>query len=184
MSSDEDKVSDYLAHKGLRANVFSKEARQKGKTPDFSVYSNNGLEFYCEVKSIQKDTVQGLRKDPVFNRLTDDVHTAVKQLHAVNENTAYPDVLAFVNHDDKCGFLDLIAVLTGDFINQNEEHYPIYRQFSEGRIKDEKSRIHLFIWLDDFKPERLLFSQTQADFHQRLCKLFGVPPDSIKQVGS
>lgn len=140
--------------------------------------------FFCEVKSLEKDAAEGLRKDPVFNRLTDDVHTAVKQFDAVNSKVSCPNVLALVNHDKNCGFLDLIGVLTGNFVAENNEQHPIYKQFSEGRIKDEKARIHLFLWLDDFKPERLLFSQTHLGFHKNLCAWLGIDPGTIKQIDS
>jgi hypothetical protein len=88
-----------------------------------------------------------------------------------------------VNHDRSCGFLDLLAVLTGNFYG-TEGTYPIYRQFSEGRIKDEKSRIHAYIWLDDFRPTRVLFSRTHAGHHSTLCKLLGFDDEDLENVDS
>lgn len=184
MSTDENSIAEYLAKRALTAAPFSKEELRAGKTPDFRVMLGQSFAFFCEVKSIEKDTVEGLRKDPIFNRLADDIHTAVKQFDAVNPKVTDPNVLALVNHDRKCGFLDLIGVMTGNFVAENNELHPIYKQFSEGRIKDEEARIHLFIWLDDFKPERLLFTQTHTDFHKRLCGWFGVDQSAIKQIGS
>jgi hypothetical protein len=182
MTSDENQVAAYLAKLGLTATSFSKEERRTGKTPDFRILVDNAVAFFCEVKSINKDTVEGLRKDPIFNRLTDDIHTAVKQFDAVNPQLDYPNVLALINHDDSCGFLDLIAVLTGNFVAENNKSFPVYAQFSEGRIKEEKGRIHLFLWFDDFKPERLLFTQTHAKFHNMLCHWFNMDPTTIKQI--
>ena len=49
----------------------------------------------------------GAKNDPTFNRLTIDIHTAVKQFDAVNPDVASPNVLTFVNHEPQCGFLDL-----------------------------------------------------------------------------
>lgn len=184
MNADENKVAEFLAEKGLEATEFQKQERRNGKTPDFRVLQNEAFAFFCEVKTIEKDMVEGLRNDPIFNRLTDDIHTAMKQFDAVNPKVETPNVLAFVNHDRSSGFLDLINVLTGNFIDENDQPHPIYKQFSEGRIKDEKARIHLFLWLDDFKPERLLFSQTHSGFHKQLCGRFGVNPNDIKQIGS
>lgn len=183
VDADENIVAEFLAKKGLTATEFQKQERRNGKTPDFRVLRNEDFAFFCEVKTIEKDMVEGLRKDPTFNRLTDDIHTAVKQFDTVNPKVEVPNVLALVNHDRSCGFLDLIGVLTGNFIAENDQPHPIYKQFSEGRIKDEKARIHLFLWLDDFKPERLLFSQTHAGFHKQLCGWFGVDPNGIKQIG-
>jgi hypothetical protein len=42
----------------------------------------------------------------------------------------------------------------------------------------------LFLWLDDFKPERLLFTQTHAAFHKSLCGWFSVDSRAIKQIYS
>ena len=197
MDADEQMAREYLERRGFACESFLKEERRLGKTPDFRVILNESLVFYCEVKSSRDpwfdnllenapagEIVGGLRNDPIFNRLVADIHEAVKQFNAVNPKQEIPNVIALVNHDDKCGFDDLLAVLTGNFYADNGIAHPIYRQFSEGRIKDEKSRIHLFIWLDDYKPERLLFSQTNEGLHLKLCQWFRIEPGSIQQIGS
>lgn len=61
------------------------------------------------------ELVGGARNDPIFNRLTADIHEAVKQFDAVNRDQEYPNVLALVNHDDMCGFNDVLGILTGNF---------------------------------------------------------------------
>jgi len=195
--SDEDRLAAYLAERGLSTTRFSKDERRTRKTPDFRVAAGSNVVAYCEVKSIALDTwldrlfakarpseiVGGARKDPVFNRLTDDIHTAVHQFDAVNPDCALPNILGIANHDKSCGFLDLLAVLTGNFYGTEGAH-PIYRQFSEGRIKDEKSRIHVYIWLDDFRPTHVLFSRTHPQHHRRLCELLGFDDKDLQNVDS
>ena len=44
-------------------------------------------------------------------------------------------------------------------------------------------KVHLFIWLDDPKPDRLLFSQTNETHHAALCAVFGINQNEIKQIG-
>ena len=198
MDPDEERTKSYLQGRGFRAERFSKVQTYSGKTPDFRVSRNGEFLLYCEVKSSPKDRwldkqledvapgelAGGLRNDPIFNRLTADIHEAVKQFDAVNKDEEYPNVLALVNHDRMCGFNDLLAILTGNFYSNDGTAHPIYRQFSHGRIKNEKGRIHLFIWLDDHKPDRLLFSQSHDAHHVLLCNIFGVPQNEIKQIGS
>ncbi len=188
----------YLNDKDLSCSRFSKQEMRKSKTPDFRVSRNGEFELYCEVKTSKKDSwlneqiekvhvgciAGGLRNDPIFNRLTSDVYQASKQFDAVNPHQVFPNVLAMVNKDENCGFLDLLAVLTGNFYSDDGTTHPICTQFSEGRIKERKERIHLYIWIDEFKPDRLLFSQTHEQHHLKLCELFGVEPDGIKQVNS
>lgn len=190
---DEGRVAAYLSERKLSTSRFSKEERRSGKTPDFRVLVSDRLVAYCEVKSVVRDAWQDrllakaapgeivgeLRNDPVFNRLTNDIHTAVQQFDAVNPDYALPNILGLVNHDKGCNFVDLLAVLTGNFYG-TEYALPIYSQFSEGRIKDEKSRIHAYIWLDDFRPMRVLFTRTHSEHNTSLCKLLGFNDDEPK----
>src|SRR5207249_7292846 len=108
--------------------------------------------FYCESKHVQHDDwldkqlataapleiVGGARPDPIFNRLTAHIHEAAKQFGAVNPDRGVPNVLIFTNSDAQCGFPDLMAVLTGNFYARGGAVEPIYRQYSEGRIREEK----------------------------------------------
>ena len=52
---DETLVIKLLAEKGLRAERFSKTEIRQGKTPDFRVFKDEALRFFCEVKSIDED---------------------------------------------------------------------------------------------------------------------------------
>ena len=198
MDADEETIKAFLESNGLKPERFSKEEVRAGKTPDFRVFLNGEFQFFCEVKGSPEDSwldkqlegakpgqlVGGPRNDPVFNRLTDDIHQAVKQFDAVNEDRAAPNVLALVNHDEMCGFNDLLGVLTGNFYAENGAAHPIYRQFSHGRIRDEKNRVDLFIGLDDHKPNRLLFSQVDDGHHAKLLAIFGLSQDAIVQIES
>jgi hypothetical protein len=194
MSPDEQQVALYLGDRRLTANSFSKRELREGKTPDFRVSVDGVFAFFCEVKSIEADgwlerqlaqvpagaIAGGARNDPIFYRLTNDIHEGVKQFDAVNPRVLHPNVLAFVNHDRDCGFLDLVGAVTGNFVADHGNH-PVYRQFLEGRIKQEKHRIHLYVWLDDFKPERLWFNYGYAVHQAHLCACFVVDPHAIKQ---
>ena len=198
MDPDEERVKSYLEDQCFTAERFPKAETRAGKTPDFRVSQDSELLFYCEVKSSAEarwldeqlngaapgELVGDTRSDPIFNRLTADIHEAVKQFDAVNKNQEYPNVLALVNHDDMCGFNDLLGILTRNFYANDGTAHPIYRKFSHGRIKDEKGKIHLFIWLDDHKPDRLLFGQSNDHHHATLCAVFGVDQNEIKQIGS
>jgi hypothetical protein len=198
MKEDEKKVELFLRDRGLEVQKFLKSDLRAGKTPDFKVLDRKSgkLLFYCEVKSIGKDNwldekiaevpsgqiAGGLRNDPIFNRLTTDIYQSIKQFDTVNPDISISNVLVFVNHDDFCGFLDLIGVLTGNAMTENSGAMPIYRLYSEGRIKEKKSRIHLFIWLDDFRPDRLLFNQTDENHHKLLCDVMNMDPSSLKII--
>lgn len=196
MTPDEDFIASKLEKRGIICRPFSKQEKKGSKTPDFRVYRKNQFVFYCEVKTSEEDIfldrqlsqvdpgtiVETIRKDPIFNRISTHIHSAHKQFDAVNGDLKFPNVLAFVNHDQKCGFSDLLAVVTGNFYTDDGSAYPIYGQFSEGRIKSEKAMIHLYIWADADKTEKFLFTQSHKEHHIRLCKIFKVEPDSIKKI--
>jgi hypothetical protein len=183
----------FMEQHGLRCERFSPEEMRKSKTPDFRVWREAELALYCEAKHIQHDEwlvrhldnapplqfVGGARPDPVFNRLTDRIHEAAKQFNAVNPDEALPNVLVFANSDHQCGFPDLISVLTGNFYAEGGAVEPIYKQYSEGRIKEEKYRIGLYVWHDDWrggsqKPK--MFFTRGSRHYITICTLLGSDP--------
>jgi len=198
MDKNEEFAAEFLTRKGLRPERFSKQEQRRGKTPDFRVYQDTTLACYCEVKSIDEDIwldkqiaaappmtiVGGGRPDPTFNRLTDDIHEAVKQCNAVNPDLHYPNILIFVNNDAKCGLMDLLGVTTGNFFAEGGKRIPIYRWYSEGRIRDEKYRIHLYIWITPRVREQFLFNRRHEGHFIRLCELLQVDPRDVHDSGA
>lgn len=196
--SPENMVKQFLEMYQLRPERFNAAEIASGKTPDFRVFSGSDLALYCEVKSPEQDTwldnrldqavpgeiVGGLRNDPIFNRLTAQIHKARKQFDAVNPTEALPNVLAFYNQDTNLGFLDLLAVTTGNFFSEDGSVFPIYKNYSEGRVKKDIEKVHLFIWLDVNKPHRFLFNTTNSKFQRGLCQRFGFDPEKLQLVQS
>src|SRR5260221_3956309 len=124
MPDSETVVDQFLVSYGLSTERFSKSERKAGKTPDYKVFRERQLQFFCEVKNSKKDrwlddlllesepgeNVGGCRNDPVFNRLATHIHKARKQFDAVNPNADLPNVLAFHNAHEQARFLDGLAV--------------------------------------------------------------------------
>jgi hypothetical protein len=157
----------YWARNGLKAERFSDVEISQGKTPDFRVFKSGDLVAYCEAKHVQHDDwldkklktakplelAGGLRHDPIFNRLVGHIHKAYKQFTAVNPNREYPNVLVFLNSDNQCDNRDLVAVMTGNFYIEGGGAERIYSAYSDGRIKEEKFAIDLYVWFDVSKGE-------------------------------
>lgn len=184
MNNDEKKIVNYLIERGFQVKEFTKKER-KYKTPDLIIFKEN-KQIFCEVKSIEEDKwlEKKLREetfafrtipDPSLNSISNKVHEAVNQFDSVNEDLKYPNVLIFVNHERSYSVGTLINVLTGLFFATNGSRYSIYRKFSEGRIKDEKSRIHLYIWDDDLlrTDPYYLFLQSNKEHFHTLLDVFG-----------
>ena len=189
----EELVESFLGNYNLLMERFTKKEMRISKTPDFKVLQEGLLSFYCEVKNSEKDMwldnlldqanhfdlVGGGRKDPIYNRLGAHIHKARKQFEAVNSNEDYPNVLAFYNEDKLAGFLDLIAVTSGKFIADDGSEHQIFKQFSEGRLKDDIANIHLFIWLDKNNPHRFLFNTINSKYVDKLSSIFNIDKNSL-----
>ena len=156
MDAAEQFADDYLTKLSLRPERFSKQEMRQGKTPDFRVFRDSELVAYCEAKHVQHDEMflSGLRPDPIFNRLTAHIHKAAQQFAAVNPNRVYPNILVFANFDRACEFRDqLLGVLTGNFYGEGGVVEPIFEQFSNGRIREEKVTIDAYLWWDGWKSD-------------------------------
>jgi hypothetical protein len=196
MTDIESKMKHFLSTYDFEIKKFDKNRMRTGKTPDFKVFKHGSLIFYCEVKNPEKDVwldrliseakpgeiVGGLRRDPVFNRLTTHIHSARKQFDAVNQAETLPNVLAFYNEDKNSDFWDLLAVTTGNAYAESGAVLPIYKIISEGRVKADLMKIHLFIWFDNDKPHRFFFNLINDKHISNLCSLFGYDQGSLKIV--
>lgn len=196
-SNGESIVSNYLTGRGLSVQRFDKAAMRQSRTPDFRVLASGHLAFYCEVKTAQEDEwlekqldvappgtlAGGLRPDPTYNRVSNYVHSAAGQFDAVNAGCEHPNVLAIVNNESESDRLDLLAVLTGNAYTDSSGPIRMYGNFSDGRIREEKYRIHLYLWFDAGKPEPFkIWTQSHSEHHAALCGYLGINPASIKQV--
>jgi hypothetical protein len=76
---------------------------------------------------------------------------------------------------------DLIAVLTGNAYTDRRSVLPWFRNFSEGRIREEKKRIHLYLWFDGASDPKKFWMQSNSD-HAALCRYLGIDPSLIKQI--
>ncbi len=172
---------------------------RKSKPPDFRIFREDRFILYCEAKHVQYDEwldkqlatvkplelVGGLRSDPVFNRLSGHIHSAAQQFDAVNHEREFPNVLVFTNSDNHCGFPDLLGVLTGNFYAESGAVEPIYKNISEGRIREEKLMIDLSLWFDERKgiqQKGSLFFSRGSKHYAALCALLGSDPSRHRRV--
>jgi hypothetical protein len=185
MEASEQAAENFLKQHQLRPERYTKEEMRQGKTPDFRVFKERELVLYCEAKHAERDTwlekrldeaeplelVGGGRLDPIFNRLSGHIHEAAKQFNAVNPSHEVPNILFFTNSDKRSNIYDLTAVLDGNFRSEDGTLHPIYKQYSEGRIKDEKFIVDLYIWWNDWidKPPQRFWMPSRH--HNRLCEL-------------
>lgn len=193
--SAEQEIKIYLESLGFKPDSFSKDELKGGKTPDFRVFKDDSQVFYCEVKMIAKDQwlnnqlqnskpgeiVGGSRNDPIFNRISDDIHQAYKQFQSVNAGWHVPNVLAFVNHDNSCSKNDLIEVLTGNFYASDGTVHPTMKRVSEGRIKEEKRFISLYIWMQNGKSSCHV-DNSRVGHSNRIMELFKINPNDVKRL--
>jgi hypothetical protein len=191
----EARVQEFLVAAGLRVERFTKAEMKRGRTPDFRVFAGDALAIYCEVKTAQEDEwldqqlaaalpltlVGGPRPDPTYNRVSSHVHAAVQQFDSVNRLGKVPNVLAIVNGDKGAGFTDLIQVVTGNgYCESGKVLRGFFAEYSEGRIREEKLRVHLYLLSNEWKAgdPQMFFPEAHAVYHAAVCGCFG--PDSAK----
>ncbi|MGC9225088.1 MAG: hypothetical protein ACP5E2_14305 [Terracidiphilus sp.] len=199
LSSDEALMLDYWRRKGFEARSFPKNEMRDMKTPDFRLSQAGREVALCEVKSFQRDTwleehmrdagsgelVGGLRSDPIYNRISNAVHTAAKQFTSVNSDHKLLNFLVLVNHDTSAKYQDLVSVLTGYWDPLHGVYEQTHTQFSEGRIRNEKTQIDLYLWLNIHKDgtlskESLFFGNPETRLS--VCELIGINPMKIKDI--
>lgn len=131
------------------------------------------------------EIVGGLRHDPTFNRLAGHVHEGAKQFYAVNTDREFSNVLIFTNSDTHCLFADLLSTLTGNFHAEGGMVEPIYKEISEGRIREEKLTIDLYVWLREWKGKQqkgTLFFNEGSKHYARLSALVSSDPANHRRV--
>jgi hypothetical protein len=190
---DEERISRLLAGNRLEARGILRETKLAKKTPDYFVFADGKPAFYCEVKSIIEDSwltdlvskapegkiVGAEKRDPTLNRITTKIHEAVTQFVSINPADKYPNVLAFVNHNKYCGYLNLCEALTGNFCTDKSERYPIYQRYSEGRIREEKNKVDLYIWDDELRGINYLFTSSNLEHLSAICGYFSIASHDI-----
>lgn len=89
-----------------------------------------------------------------------------------------------LNFDRNSDAMDLMSVLTGNFYSDTGGVHPIYKQFSEGRLKQKKDIIDLYIWIqiDNNKPLFEFCYNTDSQHFETLCESFNYIPSEIKRV--
>lgn len=201
VAEDETRVSEYLASRGFEVRGFEKQAVRLAKTPDFQLLRDGRLAAYCEVKSFTKDCwldeqlaqtgpgelAGSLRLDPIYNRISNAVHTAAQQLRSANSAHKFLNFLVLVNHDKAAKREDLVSVLTGKWDPLHGMHDATHAQYSNGRIREEKREIDLYLWVDSFAEHepfkcRLVFFGNDKT-RDRVCNMLEIDPTVVKIVG-
>ncbi|MDI3477948.1 MAG: hypothetical protein PWQ59_1473 [Thermoanaerobacterium sp.] len=136
-------VKAFLESKGF---VAKKIPESNIKTPDFEVYKEGELVFYCEEKTLEYDDFEGLKNDSTYNAISRHLHTAAKQFNSINPNHEVPNVLAVVNLDTLKNIHDLFISLTGYALLDNGKYMKIHKVGH--RIVEDISQVDLFLWFD------------------------------------
>jgi hypothetical protein len=130
--------------------------------------------------------VGGLRPDPVFNRISNAIHTAYKQFESVNRDHRLLNFLFLVNHDTSAGAADLDRVLTGYENSRKGILDPTRVSYAGERIRSEKTKIDLFVWLDYENDEKMSFRSYRVlgnpDSRLWVCGLLGIEPSIVKNI--
>ena len=191
MDDGERKAQAYLGKLGLTPRSFSKEERKQSKTPDFRVFRGDAFVFYAEVKTIDAEqwstqstdeSSEHAWQDPTYNRLATKVHEAARQFQAVNPDGQHPNVLIFVNFASSAKYGDLLSVVTGYLHSDDGGRRPIFGKYAEGRIRNERDDIDLYVWIDRDGKTYQLFNTLRPTRTERLARCWAVNLDQIPDL--
>ncbi len=168
MNESEQIISGFLNEKGFIVSTYSKDEQRikNNKTPDFKVYKEQQLIFYCEVKDIREDNRNydnGGLKDNTYDIVSDCIHESYRQFLSVNKSHNVPNVLAICSKRHGIDFWDYKFTCEGGYKNNEGKFVPALKKVSEGRIKSEKTFIDLCIWYDYLKDvySYMLYAKTK-----------------------
>lgn len=199
IAEDETSVAAFWQERGFEPRSFDKKEIRSSKTPDLKLYREGCLVAFCEVKTFQHDVwldramekaapgelAGGLRPDPIYNRISNAVHTAVRQLEAVNSQHEHLNFLVLVDRDRAAKREDLVSVLTGYWDPLHGIFEKTHTGYSEGRIREEKRRVDLYVWMepssDGSMKDTLLFFGNDKNKEQ-VCNLLGLDPKKAKVI--
>jgi hypothetical protein len=199
VAGDESVVAAFWQDRGFEAQKFDKNETRSSKTPDLKLYQHGRLVAFCEVKTFQHDIwldqalekaapgelVGGLRLDPIYNRVSNAVHTAVRQLEAVNPRHDQLNFLVLVNRDRAAKREDLVSVLTGCWDPLHGILEKTHTAYSGGRIREEKRRVDLYVWMEasgDSSLKATLFFFGNDGSKEQVCNLLGLDSKDAKVI--
>jgi hypothetical protein len=196
LTADEALILGFWQGRGFEVSSFSEKEMKNSKTPDF-ILKKSGVDIaVCEVKSFLHDSwldeqiekaepgelVGGLRNDPIYNRISNSIHTASKQFNSVNQGHQLLNFLVLINRDTHARYGDLISVATGYWDPLNGNYDLTHGQYSEGRIREEKKKIDLYVWID-IKRDGTMglphFFFGNPETTNTVCQIIEVDPQKI-----
>jgi hypothetical protein len=193
-SKPEQFVSEILLNLyGVQLRKLPESKSDGKKTPDFELLDGGTRCAVMEVKTldytprtlengwtVEIDDIikKAERIDNSPKRVATLINKAWKQL----SDFAEPKILTFVNDEPVADNLDLEEALNGFMTYENEEGFS-YNNFSSislanGRIKDLKWNIDLYIWIDRVRRKDPVFRFVSEEGY-RIARLYFACPDHL-----
>ena len=166
------------------------------RAPDFELVRDGQLVFVAELKDIERYPASenrgwtipkpgdmhypiAHRTDNAVSRVADKIHQAYHQL----KDFPLPRVLILLNHDSFVDVKDLEEAFTGEQLYADAVFSyvnTVSKKIAEGKIKEEKGKIDLYIWIEE-RTEHIEFLYPTRIGHDLAHSLF---PESNANRGS
>lgn len=161
-SQDERYVREMLEQRfGVTLRKLEESTEDGVKSADFELLSQDERVAVMEVKTLEltpRTVERGFREENGFltrpdnapKRVAARIHGAWQQLRVYPESIA--KVAVFVNDETAADVLDLSEAFQG-FLDYDNPETGVYRntvsrRLANGRMRDEKGRIDLYLWFD------------------------------------
>jgi len=171
----------YLRY-GIKLKKIDEEGGINGRTADFELIIDNHRIFVCELKEFvdvplseeygfkvtttPKGTKIARKKHNATNRISNAIEEAYEQLSKYSE----PKILALLNFSRFMGVEDLEETYKGYRVLGVENGITLLdvyaRRASEGKIKDLKKAIDLYIWIDASRTKDATLQEDKIFFRK------------------
>ena len=165
MTPDQKRVETFLSYKGFHWEPLVGEGEAAHGALDFRANRQGepcfrgtvisiGNGHRCDEPSVTVDMDEPSHKRQHL-KLTGQLKGYLERDRKAGDDPALPAVVVIVNHELCCCFEDLSDILAT-------------------LAPKDLTKVHLFVWFDDFKDDRMLFCQTDPVLYQQVYNWFHV----------
>ena len=178
LSSSEEKIKNYIESNGFRVERFTKKEMRilNNETPDFKVFKEEDLSFYCEVKEIEDfpiDRYDGnIESDKDEDKVLALINKSCNQFLSVNPQHIVPNILAIYNQRLGTDILDFKFAFEGRWTTASGKSYLRPNRDAFTRIAAKKVNIDMCLWYDDILKQFTLMYLENSVFLEKLRLLF------------
>lgn len=171
-------VSNYfLNHQYQTKRIDAGTLPQGKKAPDYEVFYNGCIDFYCEVKSpllLVNDLTKMFHWSTSVSKLRKFIHKAVEQLKDSDPNHIQPWVVVFTSDHFQLNWANMVHAITGVIAYGNSIIRDLRTERYVVDTENDLKMIDLFVWFQMNKTGEIYqvrFFINKDSIHAEECEI-------------